>query len=123
MGPVDGELLGHVVGVGAGEPGPADEDQGLGRQVDVLLVLGGVAGDGLVAELRQLDSDLGRRHPVGAVPDDGPVAPAGCVELGRLGDLPAPGNDPLHGVGKLAQALQEVRRPGRVGARGLGQGD
>ena len=51
VGPVDRHLLGHVVGVGSREPGGAHEDQRLGRQVDVLLVLGGVAGDRLVAEL------------------------------------------------------------------------
>ena len=48
VGPVDGQLLGHVVGVGRRQAGGADQDQRLGGQVDVLLVLGGVAGDRLV---------------------------------------------------------------------------
>ena len=42
------------------EPGRAHEDQRLRRQVDVLLVLGDVAGDRLVAELRELDPHLVR---------------------------------------------------------------
>ena len=51
VGPVDRHLLGHVVGGRADQAGGAHEDQRLGRQVDVLLVLGDVAGDRLVAEL------------------------------------------------------------------------
>ena len=74
--PVDRELLGDVVGVRAGEPGAAHEDERLGREVDVLLVLGAVAGDRLVAELRELDPHLVRGDAVRAVADDGPVAAA-----------------------------------------------
>ena len=55
---VDRDLLGDVVGVRARQAGRADEDQRLGREVDVLLVLGGVAGDRLVAELGELDAQL-----------------------------------------------------------------
>ncbi len=62
VGPVDRDLLGHVVGGRAGEAGRADQDQRLGREVDVLLVLGRVAGDRLVAELGQLDPHLVRRR-------------------------------------------------------------
>ena len=74
VGPVDRDLLGDVVGGRPFEPGRAHQDQRLGRQVDVLLVLGGVAGDRLVAELRELDPHLLGRDPVGAVADDRPVA-------------------------------------------------
>ena len=42
----------------------------------MLLVLGDVAGDRLVAELRELDPHLVRGDPVRAVADDGPVAAA-----------------------------------------------
>ena len=62
VGPVDRDLLGDVVGVRPGEPGGADDDQRLGREVDVLLVLGDVAGDRLVAELRELDPQLVARR-------------------------------------------------------------
>ena len=51
VGPEDGHLLGRVGGGGAGEAGGAHQHQRLRRQVDVLLVLDGVAGDRLVAEL------------------------------------------------------------------------
>ena len=44
VGAVDRDLLGHVVGVRPRQPRRAHQDQRLGRQVDVLLVLGGVAG-------------------------------------------------------------------------------
>ena len=53
--------------------GRAHEDQRLGRQVDVLLVLGRVAGDRLVTELTELDPNLLGRDLVGAVADDRPV--------------------------------------------------
>ena len=86
VGPVDRHLLGHVVGVGPGEPGGTHEDERLRRQVDVLLVLGAVAGDGLVAELGELDPDLAGGDPVDAVADDGPVAPAGRQLAGGLAD-------------------------------------
>ena len=73
--PEDRDLFGDVVGVGAAEPGRADEDEWLGRQVDVLLVFGDVARDRLVAELGQFDAKLVRRDAIAAVADDGPVAP------------------------------------------------
>ena len=60
--------------VAAGQAGRAHEDQRLGRQVDVLLVLGDVAGDRLVAELAELDPHLLGGDLVGAVADDRPVA-------------------------------------------------
>ena len=73
---VDGDLLADVVGVRAVQPRRAHEDHRLGRQVDVLLVLGDVAGDRLVTELRELDPHLFGGDPVDAVADDRP-RPAG----------------------------------------------
>ena len=74
VGPEDRHLLGHVVRGRADQAHGADEDERLRRQVDVLLVLGDVAGDRLVAELAELDPDLLRRHRVRSVADHGPVA-------------------------------------------------
>ncbi len=50
VGPVDGNLLGHVISPRTHHSGGTDKHQRLSRQVDVLLVLGGVSGDGLVTE-------------------------------------------------------------------------
>ena len=61
---IDRNLFADVVDVRAFEPRRAHERHRLRRQVDVLLVLGGVAGDRLVAELRQLDAQLVRRDRV-----------------------------------------------------------
>ena len=72
--------------VDAGEAGGAHEDQRLRRQVDVLLVLGDVAGDRLVAELAELDPHLLGGDLVGAVADDGPVALGRREPAGRVGD-------------------------------------
>jgi hypothetical protein len=53
----------------------ADEDQGLRGEVDVLFVFKVVDGDGLVAELAQLDTDLVRGRLARTGPDDRPVTP------------------------------------------------
>ena len=86
VGPEDRHLLAHVVGRAAGEPGRADDDQRLRRQVDVLLVLGDVAGDRLVAELAELDPHLLGRHLVRPVADHRPVALGGGEPAGGVGD-------------------------------------
>ena len=100
---VDRELLGDVVGVRAGEPGRAHEDQRLGREVDVLLVLGAVAGDRLVAELGELDPHLVRGDPVRAVADDRPVAPRRARAAARRRRSP-----------RAARAPAPSRRAGRA---------
>ena len=110
--PEDRHLLAHVVGGRAGEPGGAHEDHRLGRQVDVLLVLGDVAGDRLVAELAELDPDLLGRDLVDAVADDRPVALRRCEPAGRLGDRLPAGEHGAHRVGQAAQR----RRAARAGA-------
>ena len=74
VGLVDGDFLGHVVGRATHQTGRAHEDERLAGEVDVLLVLGDVAGDALVAELAELDAHFLGGHRVGAVADDGPVA-------------------------------------------------
>src|SRR5688500_10618254 len=68
------DLLGRIVGVGSEESRRADEDERLCGEVDVLLVFDGVAGNGLVAELRQLDPQLLGRDALVSAPDDRPVA-------------------------------------------------
>ena len=59
-----------------------DDGHGFGGQIDVLLVLGHVARNGLVTQLGQLDADLLGGDAVGAVADHGPIAgigrAAGC---------------------------------------------
>ena len=99
VGPEDRHLLGDVVGVRPGEPGRAHEDERLGRQVDVLLVLGGIAGDRLVAELTELDPDLLGGDLVRTVADDRPVPVEGCMTTGRSGDHRAAGEHLAHRIG------------------------
>ena len=105
--PVDRHLLGDVVRRGAGQAGGADEDQRLAGQVDVLLVLGGVAGDRPVAELAELDAELLGGDPVGAVADDGPV-PLGRRELlGGSRDHGAAADGGLHRRGQVTECGDE----------------
>ena len=123
VGPVDRDLLGHVVGGRSGEPGRADQDHGLGREVDVLLVLGRVAGDRLVAELGELDAQLLGGDLVHAVADDRPVAPARREPLGRLGQRRPARHRAGHAVGQLAQREEDlVARIGRIDADLVGHG-
>ena len=118
--PVDRHLLGHVVDVRAGEAGGADQDQRLGREVDVLLVLGGVAGDRLVAELGELDPQLLGGDPVGAVADDGPVPPGRAPLVGGGGDA-GPGRPACwtmaSGRSRMAREQALVGRPRPTGRR------
>ncbi len=116
VGPVDGDLLGHVVGVGTRQPRSAHEHQGLRRQVDVLLVLGGVTGDRLIAELGELDADLGGGDPVGTVADHRPRRSGGGVAGSGGGDVLTLGEHRLHGEGQAAQAVEDRRGPGTIGA-------
>ena len=108
VGPVDGQLLADIGGGGRGQPGGADQDQRLRRQVDVLLVLGGVAGDRLVGQLRQLDAQLRGGEPVGAVADHRPVAPGGGVGPGGLGDLRPGRQHLLQSGGQVPQPREEL---------------
>ena len=111
---VDRDLLGDVVGVRAAQAGRAHEDHRLGREVDVLLVLGDVARDRLVTELRELDPHLVRGDAVRAVADDRPRTPAQRVALRGRADRGAPADQLEHRVGQLAQRdepLVAVRRP------------
>ena len=99
------------------QPRRAHEDQRLGRQVDVLLVLGDVAGDRLVAELAELDPHLLGGDRVGAVADDRPVALRRCEPPGGLGDLRRAGRAPSRiAVGQLAQRRRAARGGAAVGA-------
>ena len=91
--PRKAQRLRDIVGGRPSEAGGTHEDQRLGRQIDVLLVLGGVAGDGLVTELRQLDAQLAGGDAVRAVADDGPVAVRRCELLGDCTDLLPAGRD------------------------------
>ena len=115
VGPVDRHLLGDVVGGRAGEAGGAHEDQRLGRQVDVLLVLGDVAGDRLVAELRQLDPQLLRGDAVRAVADEGPVAArrrhlgGDAADVGRGARAPSPSRREGPGARRAARRGRRAR--------------
>ena len=84
---VDLDLLGDVGGIAAHETGRAHEDERLGAEVDVLLVFRRVAGDRLVAELRELDADLLRRDLVASVAHHRPVATRRRILACRLLDL------------------------------------
>ena len=120
VGPIDRQLLSDVLGVGAGDAGRAHEDEGLGREVDVLLVFGGIAGDRLVTQLGELDADLRGGNPIRPVADDRPVAPGRRVEVSSLGQLLAPGEHLLHGFGKTLQAGQKLGAPHGIDTALLG---
>ena len=118
---VDRELLGDVVRVGARESGRTDEDHRLRRQVDVLLVLGTVTRDGLVAELRGLDPHLVCSDAIRAVADHSPVPPGRRLRVSGATDLLTLVEHGPHRVGQLAERLEEavVARwnPERIGER------
>ena len=84
----------------------------------MLLVLGGVAGDGLVAELGELDPELLGGDAVGAGADDRPVPLGRRQLLGGGGDRGAAGDRLLHGVGQFAQAGEHVAALGPAGLAG-----
>ena len=105
------DLLRDVVGIGAAEPDRAHEDQRLGAQVDVLLVLGDVGGDRPVTQLRELDAELVRGDPVEAVPDDGPVPARRDVTERDRRDRLALGEHLLHRIGKRAEVDEELVLP------------
>ena len=83
----------------------------------MLLVLGGVAGDRPVAQLGQLDADLGGGDPVGSAADDRPVAPGRAPRRRRSGRSPPGGPAPAawRRAGSAAR-----RAPGRRGRRPAG---
>ena len=122
VGLVDGHFLGHIVGGAAHQSGGAHQDERLARQVDVLLVLGDVAGDRLVAELAQLDAYLLRRHRVGTVADDGPVPLRRSEPTSRLGDAVAGGDDLDHRRRHRAQRTEQFVTTA-IGAHTGGLGD
>ena len=115
VGAVDRDLLADIVGVRAVQSGRAHEDHRLGREVDVLLVLGDVARDRLVAELRQLDPDLFGRDAVDAVADDRPRAAGQRVTLRGERDRRAPLEHLAHRRGQLAQRGEDLLAGGRLG--------
>ena len=106
---VDRDLLADVVGVRAVQSGRAHDDHRLGREVDVLLVLGDVARDRLVTELRELDPDLLGRDPVDAVADDRPRTARQRVALRGERDRGPPREHLAHRVGQLAQRGEDAR--------------
>ncbi len=71
--------------------GGADDDQGLRREIDVLLVFRHVRGNCSIAQFAQLDADLVRRGLVGAAAHDGPVALLLRQELRGMPDEILPG--------------------------------
>ena len=89
----------------------------------MLLVLGHVAGDRLVAELGELDPHLLGRHLVHAAAHDRPVAARRREAMGGLGDVGPAGDHLGHGVGQLAQRGQQlVAMALLAGAGQLGDG-
>ena len=83
---VDGNLLGDITSRGAVQARGADQDQRLRREIDVLLVLRGVARHRPVTQLGQLDPQLLRRQPVAPVADRGPMSPRRGESLCDVGD-------------------------------------
>ncbi len=89
----------------------------------MLLVLGDVAGDRLVAELGELDPKLPGRDDVAAVPDHRPVAARQHVALGHAGDHRAQRDHSPHRVRQRAEGSQDLARAGRLDAELCGQRD
>ena len=118
MGGVDRDFLGDIVGRRALQPRGANQDQRLRAQVDVLLVLGRVAGDRLVAQLAELDAHLLGGHTVGAVPHHGPMAAARRGAVGDAGDALVLFEDAPERGRQLLERIQE-----RAPARGRQHGD
>ena len=123
VGTEDRGLLGDVVGGATAQTRGTHEDQRLRRQIDVLLVLGGVACDRLVTELAELDPDLLGGDPVGSVADDRPVSLRRGEPSRRVGDRVAPGDDVEHRIGDRAQGVEQcvtslgAAEPGGFGDR------
>ena len=123
MSPVDGHFLGHVVSRRANQSCGTHQDQRLGRQVDVLLVLCGIGRNRFVAKLRQLDPDLPGSHQIGSATHHGPVPASQCVAVGYLGNLSPLSQHLTHSSGQVAQASQHLGTvrsapgPNRVGHR------
>src|SRR5262245_47871995 len=87
--PEDRDLLDDVAGNRRGQVVCHDERQRLRGQVDMLLVLGEIDWNRLVAELRKLDADLERSDVVDARAGDRPIAGvrsqgAGAIRNSRL---------------------------------------
>ena len=93
---VDRDLLGDVVGVGTAQSGRAHEDHRLGREIDVLLVLGDITSDRLVTKLRELDANLLGRDAIRTVADDCPRTTAQRVALRGGADAGAPADQLEH---------------------------
>ena len=74
----------------------------------MLLVLGGVARDRLVAELGELDPHLAGRDDVGPVADEGPVAARHRIPLRGLGCLGPHVQGFLQDGGQLGQCGQHL---------------
>ena len=104
---IDRDLLGHVIGRSAHETGRTHEDERLARQVDVLLVLGDVAGNRLVTQLAQLDSNLSRSDRVVAIAHHGPVALGWRVTPSDVADVGSPTDHVAHRVGQRAQGREQ----------------
>ena len=108
------DLLRDVVGVRATEPDRAHEDQRLGAQVDVLLVLGDVGRDGAVTQLRELDPELVGGDAVETVPDHRPVPARRHVTERDRGDRLALREHLVHRVGQRPQVDEQCMLQGGV---------
>ena len=86
----------------------------------MLLVLGGVARDGSVAELAELDPELLGRDAVRAVADDRPIPLRRSQLLGGDPDLGASGGGGLHRGRKVAKGRHHRRVDGAADLLGDG---
>ena len=105
----DGRVLDDVADDGALGTGGADDDQRLGGEVDVLLVLHKIRGDRLVAQLAELNADFVRRRLVGATAHGGPIGLGGRQTPGRCLNGVAHGQYGAHVVGDPEQFRNLVR--------------
>ena len=120
VGAVDRDLLGDVIGSRTGQARGTDEDHRLGREIDVLLVLGAIAGDRLVTELAQLDAHLFGGDAIGTVADDGPVAARRRDGRRSHADLLAKCERAIERVGHRSQRFEQCDALGGVGTDHVG---
>ena len=114
MGLEDGRVLDDIADDRPAVSGGADDDQRLRRQVDVLLVLHVVRGDGLITKFAELDADFIRGGLVGAAAHGGPIGLGDRQTLGRGGDGILHGDDPAHFLGQRQQLAQFMGNKGLV---------
>ena len=111
----DGGVLDDIADNGLRGAGSANNDQWLGGEIDVFLVLHVVRRDGFVAQFAELDTDFIRCSLVGAAAHGSPVGFQWRQPACRSTDLIAKIENGFHLCGQLQQGFDligdELARP------------